>query len=71
VFVDRVLADAERAGDLLGRQVLIDQAQDFPLARGQPLDQVARLFAQVRHTEVILTAPDAPGPASEFRTAIR
>ena len=55
VLVDRILADSELAGDLLGRQMLVDEAQNLPLPRGQALDQVEGLVAYVCHHLVTLT----------------
>jgi hypothetical protein len=40
MLVDGVLADAELAGDLLGREMPVHQAEDLALPRRQPLDQV-------------------------------
>ena len=36
VAVDRMLRDAQTAGDLLGMEMLGDQAKAFPLTRSQP-----------------------------------
>jgi hypothetical protein len=55
VLVDRILADAELSGDLLGRQMAVDEAQNFPLPRGQALDQIEGLVANVGHHHVTLT----------------
>ena len=39
IGVDRGLGHAELAADLLGRQVLVDQAQTLPLPGGQQADR--------------------------------
>lgn len=36
VAIDGVLGDAQPPGDLLGMEMLRDQTEAFPLARGQP-----------------------------------
>ena len=40
VGVDRGLGHAELSGDLLGRQVLVDQPQTFPLPRGEQANRI-------------------------------
>lgn len=39
VAVDRVLGDPQPPGDFLGMQMVGDQPEAFPLARGQPADR--------------------------------
>ena len=53
VGVDGVLGDAELAADLLGAQVLLDQAQAFTLARGQELDGLAGRLAGLAHGQTL------------------
>jgi hypothetical protein len=47
--VDRVLGDAEPAADLLGAQMVLDQAQALALARGQQLDGLAGRLLGLAH----------------------
>ncbi len=37
--VDRMFGDAEPPADLFGAEMLIDQPETFPLARGQCIEQ--------------------------------
>ena len=49
--VDGVLGDAETPRDLLGREMLIDQPQAFPLARGQKIERPFRAAFGFPHGE--------------------
>jgi len=57
VGVDRGLGHAELARDLLGAQVLVDQAQALALALRQQLDRMRRGVGPRGHVGLQLTPP--------------
>jgi hypothetical protein len=72
-LVDGVRGNAELAGDLLGRQMLVDQPQAIQLSGGQPSDSLVNVLVgcsavwppiAVRQAVPIL--PSDPRPAQHF-----